>query len=211
MHRESSGRNIEAIAFDAFGTVVRVHDKNRPYNELARLSGRRDARERLMSAPLDLQQAATTLGLAVSDYDGVRMQRELDMALASIAVFDDVLPALAAVRESGYRIAIVSNLAQPYGGPLKRLLNGVVDTWVLSYEVGHIKPDPQIYRYAAAQLAVPPARILMVGDTVKDDYDGARAAGFDALVLDRFGRFDLDKAFARITSLIDLLPWLSWS
>jgi FMN phosphatase YigB (HAD superfamily) len=89
------------------------------------------------------------------------------------------------------------------------LLNGFVDVWVLSYEVGHIKPDAEIYRFAAARLGLPAAAILMVGDTVRDDYDGARAPGFDAVVLDLQRRHSPDIPFERLHGLADLASYVA--
>jgi putative hydrolase of the HAD superfamily len=40
-----------------------------------------------------------------------------------------------------------------------------------------------------ARLAVEPAEAVMVGDTIEDDVEGARAVGMQAVLLDREGRF----------------------
>jgi HAD superfamily hydrolase (TIGR01459 family) len=50
----------------------------------------------------------------------------------------------------------------------------------------HGKPDPGIFRRAAAALEVPEnARILVVGDSLTTDVTGARAAGYDSLFVTR--------------------------
>jgi len=43
------------------------------------------------------------------------------------------------------------------------------------------KPDPAIYRLAAAQLGIDPKRIAVVGDALETDVKGAEAAGVDAI------------------------------
>lgn len=60
-------------------------------------------------------------------------------------------------------------------------LAGLVDAFVLSYEVGRCKPDPGIFLRACGMLGVDPERTLMVGDTPADA--GAVAAGCAVLVL----------------------------
>ncbi|SEB83550.1 Haloacid dehalogenase superfamily, subfamily IA, variant 2 with 3rd motif like haloacid dehalogenase/haloacid dehalogenase superfamily, subfamily IA, variant 3 with third motif having DD or ED/haloacid dehalogenase superfamily, subfamily IA, variant 1 with third motif having Dx(3-4)D or Dx(3-4)E [Streptomyces sp. TLI_105] len=55
-------------------------------------------------------------------------------------------------------------------------LDTLVDGYVLSYEVGARKPDPAIFRAACALLGLPPAEVLMVGDSRPAD-GGARALG----------------------------------
>lgn len=50
----------------------------------------------------------------------------------------------------------------------------------------HGKPDPGIFRRAAAALGVPEgARILVVGDSLSTDIRGARAAGYDSVFVTR--------------------------
>jgi putative hydrolase of the HAD superfamily len=38
-------------------------------------------------------------------------------------------------------------------------------------------------------LEVAPGEAVMVGDTIEDDIDGARAVGMEAVLIDREGRF----------------------
>jgi FMN phosphatase YigB (HAD superfamily) len=51
-------------------------------------------------------------------------------------------------------------------------------------------------------LEVDPADAAMVGDSVEDDIEGARALGMRAFLLDREGRFP--DADARLTGLLEL-------
>ncbi|MGH9398736.1 MAG: HAD-IA family hydrolase, partial [Thermoanaerobaculia bacterium] len=68
------------------------------------------------------------------------------------------------------------------------------------------KPDPEIFRRACARVGVPPQEALHVGDSLAEDYEGARAAGLSAVLLDRHG---LHPEFTdRIATLADLLPVL---
>ncbi|NHA00760.1 HAD family hydrolase [Nocardioides sp. W3-2-3] len=52
------------------------------------------------------------------------------------------------------------------------------------------KPDPRAYLTACAHLGVDPAATLMVGDSLRHDVVGARRAGLQARLLDRYGRYD---------------------
>jgi FMN phosphatase YigB (HAD superfamily) len=79
-------------------------------------------------------------------------------------------------------VAVVSNIAfdiRPLFGCWG--LDGLVDAFVLSYEIGRIKPDPAIFYRACGLLGVDPERAIMVGDTPADA--GAVKAGCAALVL----------------------------
>jgi beta-phosphoglucomutase-like phosphatase (HAD superfamily) len=51
-----------------------------------------------------------------------------------------------------------------------------IDAFVLSYEHGAKKPDPQIFQTACDKLGIPPSSVLMVGDDRNAD-TGAAALG----------------------------------
>ena len=92
---------------------------------------------------------------------------------ASWTPYPDTAPVLAALRRRGVRTAVVSNIAFD----LRPAFEGMeIDEFVLSFEVGAVKPDPAIFRAALDGLGVPAERALMVGDSDEAD-GGARALG----------------------------------
>ncbi|WP_442934412.1 HAD family hydrolase [Micromonospora sp. CPCC 205546] len=96
--------------------------------------------------------------------------------------YPDTAPTLAALRAGGVRVAVVSNIGFDIRPHFEAWgLAGLVDAFVLSYEVGRCKPDPGIFLRACGMLGVDPERTLMVGDTPADA--GAVAAGCAVLVL----------------------------
>jgi HAD superfamily hydrolase (TIGR01549 family) len=191
-------RPIRAIVLDAFGTLCEIRDKRGPFAKLARLSPDRAlARELLMTRPLTLRQAASVLHVEAVDLD--QLEADLRAELASIQLFPEVAAALEAVRASGIKLAVASNLAAPYAEPLLRLMPFELDVYAWSFEVGALKPDPRIFQWTCEALGVEPADALMVGDTLQADYEGARAVGMRALHLDRTGNF-----FAKAQSVMTL-------
>jgi putative hydrolase of the HAD superfamily len=81
-----------------------------------------------------------------------------------------------------------------------------IDAGVSSFHHGKTKPHASIFRAVLELLEVEPADALMVGDTVEDDIDGARAIGMHAVLLDRLGlRPDFQP---RIEDLHGLAPFL---
>ncbi len=96
--------------------------------------------------------------------------------------YADTATTLRALRAAGIKVAVVSNVGfdlRPHFSAWG--LTELVDSFVLSYEVGRIKPDPAIFLRACGLLGVDPERTLMVGDTAADA--GAVHAGCAALVL----------------------------
>ncbi len=101
-------------------------------------------------------------------------------------VFTDARATLPALRAAGLRLAVVSN----FDARLPRLLADAglaasFDTVVYSEEVGVEKPHPAIFEELLERLELPAARVLHVGDSRRDDVEGARAVGMPALWLTR--------------------------
>jgi HAD superfamily hydrolase (TIGR01549 family) len=198
---------VNAVLFDAFGTLCDIRTKRRPFARLARFyPDRRRARELIMTRALSLRDAAHEL--QVQDVDLAMLEEELATELASLQLYPEVIGVLTTLRASGVRIGIVSNLAAPYAEPLLRLLPFVADACAWSFDVGHLKPDPRIFSWICERLDVAPDEALMVGDTFADDYEGALASGLNALHLERRERGSRPKAAATIHSLDGIFPVL---
>ena len=91
--------------------------------------------------------------------------------------YPDTAAVLAGLHRRGVRVAVVSNIAFDVRPAFARL--GVaedVDEFVLSFEVGAVKPSPQIFETALARLGVAATDALMVGDSEEAD-GGAVAVG----------------------------------
>jgi putative hydrolase of the HAD superfamily len=102
------------------------------------------------------------------------------------AVYGDVLPALEDLTARGLALAVISN----WDSHLPRLLEAMrLTPFFRVISVSAIeatgKPSPEIFRRTCRRLGVEPAEALHVGDSLRDDLEGARAAGLSALLLDR--------------------------
>jgi len=119
-------------------------------------------------------------------------------------VHDDVLPTLAALKAKKIRLAVVSNWDDRLPPLLKALdLERWFEVSAISFQLNAPKPDPRLFRHAAEQLELEPRHLLHVGDSEREDLQGALAAGFQALLLDRAG----PSGEGRITKLTDLLEF----
>jgi putative hydrolase of the HAD superfamily len=101
-------------------------------------------------------------------------------------VHDDVLPTLEALRGQGARLGVVSN----WDSRLSRLLEllelaGYFETIGVSHVEGVEKPDPALFLRVLERMGVDASDALHVGDVAELDLEGARAAGIDALLIDR--------------------------
>ena len=98
--------------------------------------------------------------------------------------YPDTATVLGGLHRRGVKTAVVSNIAFDLRPAFDRI--GVardVDEFVLSFEVGAVKPDPAIFVTALDRLSVPAERTLMVGDSDEAD-GGARALGCGFALVD---------------------------
>jgi putative hydrolase of the HAD superfamily len=108
--------------------------------------------------------------------------------------------ALAALREAGLRLGVVSNADGRVPELLDRLGIGEQLEFVLdSGRVGVEKPDPRIFQAAVRRLGLPAGACLFAGDLYPVDVQGARRAGLRAVLIDpwdAFGDRDVDRVLS---------------
>ncbi|MDX6591039.1 MAG: putative hydrolase of the superfamily [Gaiellales bacterium] len=211
----------DAVLLDAYGTLIEL---DRPFERLRSAVAKRLGEE---ISPQDARRAFTAeISHYVANCHRARdaaTLREVRLECAGIVLeelglgypaqdalvvladalrfrpFDDVEPALAAIRERGLATAVVSN----WDCSLPEALDHVglrFDAVVDSATAGTPKPDPAMFRLAVQRLGVDPARVLHVGDRDDTDGEGARAAGLDVVIVDR----SESPAPGTIASLTDL-------
>ena len=103
-------------------------------------------------------------------------------------LYEDALPVLEELRGHDLKIALVSNTSRDLDAFIRHF-DIDVDAWISSGAHGKVKPSPTIFRAVLELLEVEPPSAVMVGDSVEDDVEGARALGMRAFLLDREGRF----------------------
>lgn len=116
-----------------------------------------------------------------------------------IAESMDVLPSL----EDRFAVAVVSNSDGTVTDILRRR-DVKVPTIIDSHHVGVAKPDPAIFRLALEQLEASADEAVHIGDSIRFDVEGARAAGIRPLHFDPFDVCDADD-HEHIAALRDLL------
>ncbi len=195
-------KDIQALVFDAYGTLFDVHSVTRladarfpgrgaalsqawrvkqlEYTWLRSLMGRYDDFNAVTAEALDW--ALESLGLAATAAD----RADLRQAYRELSLFPEVRGALERLAE-GRTLAILSN-----GHP--EMLDAVVDhnelrvhfgERVLSvHEVGVFKPDPRVYALATAHLGLAPEAIGFVSSNGWDAA-GAKSFGFRAYWVNR--------------------------
>jgi putative hydrolase of the HAD superfamily len=139
--------------------------------------------------PLRVWAEFILAGLA---YDPVLLQgiAEELMFLVETRFYDramrpEIPGVLAAIRDMGLKIGLISNVNSRSQVPFNLRAYGIFDYFnpiVLSSEYGRRKPDPAIFHYAARLMQVPTSACLYVGDRLARDVSGARRAGYGMAV-----------------------------
>jgi len=98
-------------------------------------------------------------------------------------VRSSTLETLATLKSRGKVIGLISNAdsVEVAGWPESPLAR-YFDTVVFSYDVGYVKPEPEIYREAMSRVGVSAAEAVFVGDGGSNELKGARAVGLTTIL-----------------------------
>lgn len=97
----------------------------------------------------------------------------------------DVPTTLQALRDVGYRLAVLSNRSQPCQDHLQSL--GILDYFDFALVAGEVnawKPDPLVFQHALKRMGTSPDQTIYVGDNYYADIVGAMSAGLGPVLID---------------------------
>lgn len=179
-----------SFVFDAFGTLLKINEGKHPYRQLLKVGmkqGRRpkpDDIHHIMCQDWSLRDTAEAFGIDAPEATLIELEELLREEVAGIEAYPDAIEAVELLKSHGRKVAVCSNLGQPYGEAIKRCFPGL-DGYLFSYEVGAMKPDPAIYAGCCIALQCEPEGVAMIGDSQTCDRDGPHAFGMAGYYLDR--------------------------
>ena len=107
-------------------------------------------------------------------------------ACQHFVLYDDVPGVLRQLASAGIRLGLISNSHRCLASFQAHFeLDGLIAATVSSSEHGFMKPHPSIFAAALQLVDVSAAQAVMVGDSVRQDIDGALGAGMRAILLHR--------------------------
>jgi putative hydrolase of the HAD superfamily len=157
---------LKSVFTDRITALAKSIDVD-PEDWLAEYSKTRDDRDkgRLSTAAAF---ARALRGLGIEPTDGLvddLLRRDTEYTYAHTRLYDDTVPFFSWLRAQGTPIALVSNCADTTRGLLEHLgVIPLVDAVVLSCEVGSMKPSPDIYITALADLGIAAADAVFIDD-----------------------------------------------
>ena len=139
------------------------------------------------------------LAAALTQRSGVPVEGAdlLARMFARVRLDERMLGAVEAIRRAGVRTGLLSNSWGVDGYPRGRFA-ALFDAVVVSAEVGMRKPDPAIYRHAAAALGLPCQRCVFVDDLDRNVH-AAQALGMAGIV-----HRDADSTLSELARLLGL-------
>ncbi|HJV47684.1 MAG TPA: HAD family hydrolase [Geothrix sp.] len=186
---------IRAVVFDLWNTLVfspagspfqRMRDLLRPEQAHLFKTLVRDGMARPHASVRSFLEAwQEPVGLDVEQVEA--MAQAFQEAGAQAECFAGAPEAVGAVRDLA-RVALLSN-TQTFGLELlDRLgISERIRTRMLSAEIGALKPEAAAFEAVQRKLGAFPGNLVMVGDSWTDDVEGAVAAGWTAVWVNREG------------------------
>ncbi len=215
---EPPREELQARALKDFGIEVKPEVFRRPlvtadefiYQEIARCSLSKRLEEDKMALYAQYQgivlkeagiEATERLILGL-----LGKMRQFDMKLV---LFDDVVPALTALKGKGLTLGLISNIDRDITSLLDETgLPSLLDVVVTSQESGFNKPQPEIFQEALRRVGVQASEAIYVGDQYQVDVGGATGAGMKGVLLDRGDYFKEVTDSPRIQSLSQVVEHL---
>jgi putative hydrolase of the HAD superfamily len=126
-------------------------------------------------------------------------------------LYPETAATLARLKEQGLELGIISNFDSRLFSVMRGLgIAQAFDTVTISSLAQAAKPAPKIFQLALDKHAVDPEEALHIGDSLRDDVEGATRAGLHAVLLDREGRHQSSgvRTIRTLDELVSLLDRL---
>ena len=108
--------------------------------------------------------------------------------------FDYAIPTIKSLKKIGLKVGLISNWDKSCREVLKNNnLLELLDTVVVSSEIGFEKPSEEIFKLALKEGNAYPESSLYIGDNYYDDVIGASKVGMKCLLINPYGRIGIEE------------------
>lgn len=128
------------------------------------------------------------LRLAMDDFGLAQRPEDADILTDSISAmppFPEVVPTLAALKQAGFRLCIISNTDDSIIAGNVAQLGGHIDLVITAEQAGAYKPSRKIFAHAHERLGVTPDEVVHICASPHLDHAAARDIGFRCVWIDR--------------------------
>lgn len=127
-------------------------------------------------------------GYQISDEEIVRLCENFrSISLIYMSLFPDTLACLEGLKKAGKKIFLLSNAQRSFTW-MELEQTGLVpyfDGILISSDEGCMKPDPKFYNICCERYGLDKSQSVMIGNELKSDMAGAKAAGIDGFYINR--------------------------
>jgi putative hydrolase of the HAD superfamily len=117
------------------------------------------------------------------------------ISLIYMKLFDDTINCLEGLKNAGKKIYLLSNAQRSFTWQ-ELELTGLVpyfDGILISSDEGCMKPDSEFFNICCKRYGLDKKECIMVGNELKSDMAGAKAAGIDGFYVNRYATFHEEK------------------
>ena len=131
---------------------------------------------------------------------------------ANCVAYSDTEETLVRLKQMGLKMGLISTAYEEDINEIlekANLVKGFFDVIVGANTIKKEKPHPEVFKYALRKLKVKAEETLFVGDHIDNDYNGARAVGIHALLIQRESRrLENISDLKRISSLEEIYKFM---
>jgi HAD superfamily hydrolase (TIGR01549 family) len=152
-----------------------------------------------------LREVLSSIGIFLTEEQILNLEEANRKAEREVFLYDDVIDFLEWSKNVGITLVLISNAA--VNGKAKKhvetfSLSKYFDRMVFSFEVGLVKPNPEIFKVALSGFIKP----IHVGDIYEVDIKGAKMAGYDGVLIDRRNVYpEIENRIKTLKQLMEIL------
>lgn len=191
----------DIYVFDAFWTLIKPVSKLKNILRDEKISISKDLWTIIMTTPQSIIEVIEN-NLDITNRQKQILEQAISEEIEQWELYDDVLPTLDELYKQGKQIHLISNLGYEYAILVSKLLSKHIasDNIHLSFEKKLRKPDPKIYDIWIKHSQ----KVIMIWDSVKNDYIAPKSIGRDAIIIDRDNKIENQDRITDLSQLFDI-------
>jgi FMN phosphatase YigB (HAD superfamily) len=180
----------KAIIFDLYGTLVKVTKKTNPYLYLLSTAKNEAIPHRkiihdIITDDYETDELILFNDLSMDDSEKEVFNNLLKTEIDSVIPINGVYRAITKLVEKDYRLFLLSNLSVPYMDPFYSLqFDSYFEKAFFSCKEHDRKPNASFYQKVLNYARLEKEDVVMIGDSLFSDIEGAKKFGIDAIYRD---------------------------
>lgn len=209
-----SPTDLRAVSFDIGGTLVQTANGS-VARELATLLEvdvqevhrflNNNAKRRRMSCRRLVEEISIEYRRVDAKSAVESALRRMRLAASAPILHEDTVPTLAELRVRGYGILFLTNIVGAIAPSSTHGLYQLADLVFSSCDTGFVKPELEAFALVERASGLSGRELLHVGDSLGVDIEGARAAGWQALHINRIDG-NAPESISNLHELLSFLP-----